>query len=94
MIKKSKEAKENGDLKTIIETTRSRINQNSMLEFSKTSLLSLDFNERPNFLVSARHDFLSSKKLYVPHSLKIKETREERALDNYKKYEELWCDHQ
>ena len=44
MIKKSKEAKENGDLKTIIETTRSRINQNSMLEFSKTSLLSLDFN--------------------------------------------------
>lgn len=57
MIKKSKEAKENGDLKTIIETTRSRIKQNSALEYSQTSLLSLDFNEKPNFLVSTRHEY-------------------------------------
>jgi hypothetical protein len=57
MIKKSKEAKENGDLKKIIETTRSRIKQNSALEFSQTSLLSLDFNEKPNFLVSTRHEY-------------------------------------
>ena len=65
---------------------------NSKIETSNTRVNDIDFDHKPNFLISSRRNHFESTGMFsevslpVPFGLKVKETREERSLQKYHDY--------
>lgn len=57
MVQKRLASKQDSNFNVIIERTQDRLEQSTMMEKPKSSLMDIDFDYKPNFLLETRKNF-------------------------------------
>jgi hypothetical protein len=75
LVEKTRAKKESEDLAQLLHDTSRRLIRNSSIEFAHSMVSQMDFESKPNLLISSRNSrFSNNTDSYVPFNLKIKET--------------------
>ena len=81
LVEKARAKKEGDDFRQLLNETSRRLIHNNSVEFPQQSVSEIDFQQKPNLLISSRNShFWNSTDSFVPFNLKIKETMQERSL--------------
>jgi hypothetical protein len=75
LVEKAKAKQQRDDFNQLLSDTSQRLSHNKSIEFPQNSVSEIDFDLKPNLLVSGRNShFWNSTDSFVPFNLKIKET--------------------